>query len=595
MAETSPEGPCKNKLVFWRSTSDRSAIMSLSMEKSNSFRTVGLGFLILLSVVLPFEFKNPLFRVGPFSVTSVEVCIYLTIAFWAAGWLAGRCRYWTVVHTIVAAWAAVLIISACLAPAHTGEALKFALRGLGGCALFFAAAEFVRSPRSASLVAIALLAGSCLSAVAAFAEIWLPGAASILGRFKTEPSMYAGFLRASATFQYANIASMYWEATLPLALALSAWWGCRQYRKQCWWVGLALSIFLLEAILLAASRAGILIAILILASCFLLFRHSNRPIKSLSLASLMGLFLLCVVHVATEDMLWFRLTTLDLSNWYRAEYEDFPRQLTLDAGNILKVPLTIRNRGRIAWRAQGKQAVEVTYHWLDASAEKILIWGGARSAIPSNVEPGATLKIESWIRAPGKPGKYILQWDMLQENMTWFSVMVPSTSVVEVTVLPSAAGKIVPDDSPPIDLPLPSQPARAALWRAAVHMGLRNPIFGAGPDNFRHLYGSYLGLKRFDDRIYANDLYLELFATVGLIGLSAFLTFLAAVFLKIRTAWGRAILGEDKLVLAGIAIALAAYCAHGLVDYFLPFTPTYGLFWLLAGMAVGLGQKGESK
>jgi hypothetical protein len=569
--------------------------MSLSIEKSNSFHAVGLGFLVLLALVLPFEFKNPLFRVGPFSVTSVEACIYLTIAFWAAGWLAGRCRYWTAVHIIVAAWSAVLIISGCLSPAHTGEALKFALRGLGGCALFFAASEFVRSPRSAALVAITLLAGSCLSAVAAFAEIWLPGAASILGSFKTEPSMSGSFLRASGTFQYANIASMYWEATLPLALAFSAWWGCRRFREQCWWVGLISSIFLLEAILLAASRAGILIAILILASCFLLFRHSIRPIKSLSLASLMGLFLLCVVHVATEDMLWLRLTTLDLSNWYRAEYEDFPRQLTLDAGNILRVPLTIRNQGRIAWRAKGRQAVEVTYHWLDASAEKILIWDGARSAIPSNVEPGATLKFEPWIRAPGKPGKYTLQWDMVQENMTWFSVMGPSKSVVEVTVLPSATGEIVPDDFPPIDLPLPSQPARVDLWRAAVHMGLQNPLFGVGPDNFRRLYGSYLGLKRFDDRIYANDLYFELFATVGLIGLSAFLTFLVAVFLKIRTAWCRATQGEDKLVLAGIGIALAVYCIHGLVDYFLPFTPTYGLFWMLAGMAVGLGQKGESQ
>jgi hypothetical protein len=567
--------------------------MGLSMEKSNSFHACGLILLALLALVLPFELKNPIFRVGPFSVTSVEVGIYLMIAFWVAGWLAGRCRYWTAVHTAVAAWGAAMMISACFSTAHTGEALKFALRCLGGCALFFAASEFVRSPRSAALVAIGLLGGSGLSAGAAFAEIWLPGAASVLGSFKTEPSMSGSYLRASSTFQYANIASMYWEATLALGLAFSAWWGCRRYRRQCWWVGLVSSIFLLEAIILSASRAGLLIAVMILIFFPLLFRHSIPPVRSLSLVSLMGLSLLCLVQFATGNILWLRLTTVDVANWYRATYEDFPSQLTLDAGKVTRVPLTIRNQGRIAWRAQGRQAVEVTYHWLDASAEKILIWDGARSAILSNVEPGARLKCEPWIRAPGKPGRYNLQWDMLQENMTWFSVMGPSRSLVEVTVLPSAMGKIVPYDFPPIDLPLPAQPARVDLWRAAVRMGLQNPLLGVGPDNFRRLYGSYLGAKRFDDRIYANDLYFELFATVGLIGLSAFLTLLVAVFLKLRTAWRSATRDEDKLVLAGIGMALAAYCIHGLVDYFLPFTPTYGLFWLLAGMAVGLERNAD--
>ena len=35
-------------------------------------------------------------------------------------------------------------------------------------------------------------------------------------------------------------------------------------------------------------------------------------------------------------------------------------------------------------------------------------------------------------------------------------------------------------------------------------------------------------------------------------------------------------------------LALAAYLVHGTLDYFLEFTPTYGLLWLLAGALVGL-------
>jgi hypothetical protein len=39
---------------------------------------------------------------------------------------------------------------------------------------------------------------------------------------------------------------------------------------------------------------------------------------------------------------------------------------------------------------------------------------------------------------------------------------------------------------------------------------------------------------------------------------------------------------------------LAAFCVHGTVDYFLPFTPTYGLFWFLVGSTAGLARNRES-
>ena len=39
----------------------------------------------------------------------------------------------------------------------------------------------------------------------------------------------------------------------------------------------------------------------------------------------------------------------------------------------------------------------------------------------------------------------------------------------------------------------------------------------------------------------------------------------------------------------GLGAALAAYLVHGTLDYFLEFTPTYALFWLLAGLLTALG------
>src|SRR5207245_1243891 len=63
---------------------------------------------------------------------------------------------------------------------------------------------------------------------------------------------------------------------------------------------------------------------------------------------------------------------------------------------------------------------------------------------------------------------------------------------------------------------------RADLWRAALRMFAQRPLLGFGPDNFRHLYGAYLGLQVWDERVHANNLYLELLADVGVLGAAAF-------------------------------------------------------------------------
>jgi hypothetical protein len=54
-----------------------------------------------------------------------------------------------------------------------------------------------------------------------------------------------------------------------------------------------------------------------------------------------------------------------------------------------------------------------------------------------------------------------------------------------------------------------------------------------------------------------------------------------------RTA-RRALESRGRILAFGITAGLAAYFIHGTLDYFLAFTPTYGLFWLLAGALVAL-------
>ncbi|HVV48063.1 MAG TPA: hypothetical protein VHO06_00225, partial [Polyangia bacterium] len=50
---------------------------------------------------------------------------------------------------------------------------------------------------------------------------------------------------------------------------------------------------------------------------------------------------------------------------------------------------------------------------------------------------------------------------------------------------------------------------------------------------------------------------------------------------------------ETRPLALGVAAGLCAYLLHGLLDYFLEFTPTYGLYWLLAGTLVALAGRAE--
>jgi O-antigen ligase len=136
--------------------------------------------------------------------------------------------------------------------------------------------------------------------------------------------------------------------------------------------------------------------------------------------------------------------------------------------------------------------------------------------------------------------------------------------------------------------PLPGQGLpRSTLWRAAFAGWRAHPLLGLGPDNFRHLYGRYLGRYAADDRLHANSLYFETLANLGIAGVLALIFLLVALARAARPALAAP---PTRLLALGMGVGLCAYVAHGTLDYFFEFTPTYALFWLLAGTLVALGR-----
>ena len=124
---------------------------------------------------------------------------------------------------------------------------------------------------------------------------------------------------------------------------------------------------------------------------------------------------------------------------------------------------------------------------------------------------------------------------------------------------------------------------RAVLWEAAFGIAREHPVLGIGPDNYRHTYGRRLGLAAWDERVHANNSYIEVLVGMGAPGVAA-MAWLMFAALRSGT---RALLDVSDARLPIVAASFAACAAiavHALVDSFLTFTPTYAVFAIAAGV-----------
>ena len=85
--------------------------------------------------------------------------------------------------------------------------------------------------------------------------------------------------------------------------------------------------------------------------------------------------------------------------------------------------LVLRNDGSMAWPAGVE--IAVSYHWVARDGGTV-VWDGLRTALPAIVPPGSEVTVSAVVEAPGRSGRYGLQWDLVHENIVWFSQRDPS-------------------------------------------------------------------------------------------------------------------------------------------------------------------------
>ncbi len=554
------------------------------------------ALLLLLATFFAFEQTQGVIQGELLVLTNVELLLAGTLFLWVISRLLSgespRLPRSLVLPCL--AWFGWLVLSLALAPAHQDKALLFMARLLAGLALCLVTYDLANTTGRRYKVIMAMVSGTVIVAGLGLAEAsGLAPVVNWLDAFKIAPTRVGDVLRISSTLSYATITAMVLELTLPLLLVIAI---SRKKVAGTALAGLA-TFLLLLAHVLTLSRAGVL-AILASLGFFILagLRRRNRRLVGAGLVTALTLLLLVVIVLTVNPTARLRLTTETEQGWYQATYQA-PETLYARPGQQIITSMQLTNAGARNWTSSGRLPFALSYHLNDANGQ-VVTYDGARSTLPVSVAPGERIELPAVIVAPQEPGHYRIEWDMVQEEVTWFSWKDASTSSTSLVVSGVPLEKpTLSVSKPPADVRLLNPtPGRLELWQEAWRMFLDRPVFGVGPDNFRWAYGAYAGLAAWDSGIHANNLYIEWLADTGLPGLLIFLWFswrLARLAMKrLDSAQDdpRSMEKPEKeevwLLSVGIAASLVAWYIHGFFDYFFEFTPTYVAFWLLVALLV---------
>lgn len=93
-------------------------------------------------------------------------------------------------------------------------------------------------------------------------------------------------------------------------------------------------------------------------------------------------------------------------------------------GAWFRVPLLVENRSPVGWPRTGwtsrGRTLSASYHWR-AEDGSIAVHDGLRTPLRSALGPGERARVSLSVVAPERPGAYVLEADLVQEGVAWFS------------------------------------------------------------------------------------------------------------------------------------------------------------------------------
>jgi phosphoglycerol transferase MdoB-like AlkP superfamily enzyme len=87
------------------------------------------------------------------------------------------------------------------------------------------------------------------------------------------------------------------------------------------------------------------------------------------------------------------------------------------ADRNVDVTLRLRNVGTATWSEEAGD--HLSYHWLKPD-RTVVEKDGMRARLPVPVRPGEAVEVTARVRAPASAGRWLLQWEMVREQVAWF-------------------------------------------------------------------------------------------------------------------------------------------------------------------------------
>ncbi len=105
---------------------------------------------------------------------------------------------------------------------------------------------------------------------------------------------------------------------------------------------------------------------------------------------------------------------------HRARIEAYGGVPSFTAGARERLYVHVTNDGDTSWPwgLDQRPPIWLSYHWLNP--ELAGVHDGLRTPLPTTVEPGATVLAPVDVLAPGEPGDWTLEIDLVHEHVAWF-------------------------------------------------------------------------------------------------------------------------------------------------------------------------------
>lgn len=131
-------------------------------------------------------------------------------------------------------------------------------------------------------------------------------------------------------------------------------------------------------------------------------------------------------------------------NGFKAAISLIDPPAKLRIGEKATIQVKVKNQSDVLWYARGAQVNEspdtrfvlaAGDRWLNASDEKLVTDMDGRYGLNKDLRPGEETEIPLTITAPKEPGDYILEVDLVQEQVAWFRDKGSPTAKTKITVV----------------------------------------------------------------------------------------------------------------------------------------------------------------